>query len=935
LTAFRLVSLSGSLAGRVHVVDGEHEIVLGRDPNTAQVVFGPDDRQVSRRHASVRVQDGFLLLRDLDSSTGTFVDGQSVEEAELEPGDVFELGPGGPRLRVDADAGGTMLAVPRPAAFPAAPAAVFDEAPGEAPEPPIPPGSRLRLEVTRGTRAGESAEAGGRVVRLGRAPTNTVAFPAEAIVSAQHCKIVRLEDGFVLVDLESTNGTFVNGRPVRRARLKAGDLIELGPGGPELRVALFGRAESTGATVLIPNFADLASRRGEATLVEERELPDGGLLIGRGDGASLRLESPIVSQAHARLVWSPLETVLEDLGSSNGTYVNGTRVRRRAVGPGDDVVIGPFRLEIAGRRVAVRDTRRHAELVAEGLVVSAGDRRILDGVSLRLAPGTFTAIIGPSGSGKSTLLKALCGARPAAHGQVSVSGRDLYSRPETAAGLVGYVPQDDVVHAELTPAECLDYAARLRLPADTSTPERRRRVEAVLATLELSERARVPIRRLSGGQRKRVSIGTELVTDPDLLFLDEPTSGLDPGLEESLMLLLRELSFKGKTVAVVTHTLDHIGLCDALVLLAAGRVVFAGPPRDALRRFGIAHPTELYARLKERPAEEWTVGAERGASRAVAPPPRPAAAPGALRQLGVLVARYLRILGRDGRNAALLLAQAPLIAGLIGLSLQYGAGDLGYTKPKNTLLFLLGLTAVWFGCSNAARELVKERALWARERLAGLRPLPYVASKLVVLTGLAVMQCAALLTILHAWFGIPGFGAPLLLAMVLAAAVGTLLGLVVSALATTADRAMTVLPIVLIPQVLFTFPAVQLDMRGPAGVVARAMPTWWSFDALRRLALRADEGESDDALDARLQSGRPALMTKARFERMLQDGYSMWNYRSRVEITWTASGPERWGAALPARLGHWRPLAVDLGALAAIGVGLFAAAVGKEWRRRE
>jgi ABC-type multidrug transport system ATPase subunit/pSer/pThr/pTyr-binding forkhead associated (FHA) protein len=930
---YRLVHLTGSLAGQQRPIDPGAAIILGRDPQSAHVVFGTGDRLVSRRHASLREEGGVLILRDLESSTGTFVDGVSIEEAELQGGDVFELGPGGPRLRVETADGGTVVlsraAVPAPpVTAPVASAAAMLA--------PLSPSDRLSLQLVSGSRKGETIDAGGRVVRLGRAAGNTVAFPGDATVSAQHAKIVRLDDGFVLVDLESTNGTYVNGRRIDRARLRSGDRVNLSPGGPAL-LALISSGDGTGSTVTIPNFAEIASRRSEAAVVEEVELTETGLRIGRGEDADVRLDSPIVSQAHARIVRGGDSVALFDLGSTNGTYVNGERVDRHTLADGDRIVIGPYQLEVDGRVLKVQDTRRRTDLRALGLVVTAEGRRILDDVSLELAPGSFTAIVGPSGSGKSTLLKALNGARPAEEGRVLVSGVDLYAAPESLRGTIAYVPQDDIVHAELTPAECLDYTARLRLPRDTTPAERARRVAAVLESLELGERQHVPIHRLSGGQRKRVSIAVELLTDPDLLFLDEPASGLDPGLEESLMLLLRELSFKGKTVVIVTHTLDHIHLCDTLVLLAEGRRVFTGKPADALQRFGVTHPGQLYTRLKERSGAEWIASfAETGT-----PPAPPAVRASAPRraarkrsgQLVVLAARYLKTVTRDRRNALLLVGQAPLVAALIGLSLLYGASDVAYTKPKNTLLFLLSLTAVWFGCSNAARELVKERGIFLRERMVGLRALPYVTSKLVVLSGLSLVQCVAFLLILNAWFGIPGRAALLLGAMLLSAAVGLLLGLVVSALARTSDRAMTLLPILLIPQVLFTFPAVQLDMKGPAGIVARAMPTWWSFDLLRRIALAPDEALGHEAIDARLAEGKTALMTRGRFEAMLREGYPMWNYRSAVEVTWTAAGPERWGAALPASWGGMRPVAVDVAALGLMGVALFAIAVRKETNR--
>jgi hypothetical protein len=300
------------------------------------------------------------------------------------------------------------------------------------------------------------------------------------------------------------------------------------------------------------------------------------------------------------------------------------------------------------------------------------------------------------------------------------------------------------------------------------------------------------------------------------------------------------------------------------------------------------------------------------------------------RQLAILSHRYLATLTRDTRNAWMLLGQAPLIAGLIGLSLLYGPADVAFTKPKNTILFLLALVAVWFGCSNAVRELVKERPIYLRERMVNLRILPYLASKVAILGALALAQCVLFLVILDLWFGIPGRFPLLLAGMWLASLIGILLGLAVSALSTTADRAMTLLPILLIPQVLFTFPAVQMDMKGPAGVIARAMPTWWSFDLLRRVALEPYEAMDDDALEAQIKAGRPVLMTRRRIESMLGAGYLILQHRGAIETTWTASGPEALGRRFPARLGHWRPAAADAVVLAGLAAGLLgAAAVGQ------
>jgi ABC-type multidrug transport system ATPase subunit/pSer/pThr/pTyr-binding forkhead associated (FHA) protein len=948
---YRLVHLNGSLAGQVRDFD-DHEVVLGRDPHDAQVVFGAEDHTVSRRHASLTASDGVLLLRDLESSTGTFLAGADIEEAELVDGDVFELGEGGPRVRVEMQDGATIVtaAPPAEAVLPTPPT------PAAAPSAARPPGpgSKLRLTFASGTREGSSLELAGSVFRMGRAQECAVWTPSDTMVSGQHAKVVRLPTGYVLIDLESTNGTYLNGRRIQRATLSDGDIVALGAGGPQIRIQILSperAAVASAATISIPRFAELAGRKTQGARVKDVVLQPGVSAVGRDPAADIHLDSPIVSRFHARVGRRGDIVTVEDLDSANGTYLNGRRITRSEVAIGDLLVVGPFQLVIdrapatdatgaPAPLVVVRDTRDRARLDARGVTLRADGQAILQDISLSIGPGCFVAVIGPSGSGKSTLLSVLSGIRATTEGDVLLNGGDLHRAFDSLKSRLGYVPQDDIVHRELTVEESLGYTARLRLPPDTPAAERDKHVADVLSTLELTERRDVPIHRLSGGQRKRVSIATELLTEPSLIFLDEPTSGLDPGLEEALMLLLRELSYKGKTVVLVTHTLDHIDLCDSVALVMDGRLAFFGPAAEAKTHFGIDHIVNLYTRLKEKSGEAWSADFTAQAPTPPAERAKPADPPearrrqgaGRLRQLAILTSRYFRTVSRDGRNAALLIAQAPLIAYLIGLSLLYGGSDIAYTKPKNTILFLLAMTAVWFGCSNAARELVKERAIYLRERMVNLRIIPYVLSKVVVLAAFAFIQCVLLLFILDVWFGVPGSMGLLLGGMLLASLVGILLGLALSALVGSADRAMTLLPILLIPQVLFTIPAVQMDMKGPAGIVARAMPTWWAYDLLRRVALEPDAHASDDAIDARLQEGGPVLMTRDRFEDMVQQGYMLFQHRGAIETTWTASLPDALAKRLPARLGYWGPAAVDALALGAFALALLAAAIALQRR---
>jgi ABC-type multidrug transport system ATPase subunit len=813
-----------------------------------------------------------------------------------------------------------------------------------APVPAPSTGSKLRLTFLSGTRAGSSVELAGSVLRMGRAQDCAVWTPSDPMVSAQHAKIVRLSGGYVVIDLESANGTYLNGRRIQRSALVHGDVIGLGADGPRVQVDVLSpdrAVVASAATVVIPRFAELAGRNVQGSRMREQPFEATTAMAGRDPSSEVHLDSPIVSRHHARLSRQGDVVTVEDLDSANGTFLNGRRVARSEVEPGDVVVIGPFQVLFeradGAPRIVIRDTRDRSRLDARHVTVRAHGKTILRNVSLSIGPGCFVGVIGPSGSGKSTLLAVLSGIRPASEGEVRLNGGNMHRAFGELKSRLGYVPQDDIVHSELTVEESLRYTARLRLPTDATTAEREKRMAAVLATLELTERKDVLIGRLSGGQRKRVSIATELLTEPSLIFLDEPAAGLDPGLEEALMLLLRELSYKGKTVVLVTHALDHIELCDSVALVMDGRLAFAGSAAEARAHFGIDHMVNLYTRLKEKTAEAWSAEFEPHADLpaaletpvAMAGTPR---TPGAVRQLGILAGRYFRTLTRDARNALLLVAQAPLIAALIGLSLLYGPSDVAYTKPKNTILFLLALTAVWFGCSNAARELVKERAIYLRERLVNLGLAPYVFSKVVVLAAFALLQCVLFLVILDLWFGVPGRWSLLLAGMMLASLVGIALGLALSALVGSPDRAMTLLPILLIPQVLFTIPAVQMDMKGPAGIVARAMPTWWAYDLLRRVALAPDTHQSDDAIDARLQGGGSALMTRDRFESMANQGYMLFRYRGGIELTWTASLPDALAARLPARLGYWRPAVADAIVLSAFALALLSAAIALQGR---
>jgi ABC-type multidrug transport system ATPase subunit len=298
--------------------------------------------------------------------------------------------------------------------------------------------------------------------------------------------------------------------------------------------------------------------------------------------------------------------VLVDLGSTNGTYHNGRRVDRAPLQPGDQVSIGKFKLVFDGRRLHEHVDVGPVTLSAEGITVDIGKARIVNDVSFSLEQGSLLGVVGPSGCGKSTLIKALTGLRPASAGRVYYDGRDLYGDYAELRYRIGMVPQDDVLHRQLTVRRALRFAASLRFADDVSRKERRARVEEVLQTLGLTPSAKQRIDNLSGGQRKRTSVALELLTEPSMLCLDEPTSGLDPALDRDVMQELRGMADRGRTILCITHSVLHLDMCDrVLVMCPGGTTGYFGPPGELLEFFEAEDYADVFAKVTNQP-EVWT-----------------------------------------------------------------------------------------------------------------------------------------------------------------------------------------------------------------------------------------------------------------------------------------------------------------------------------------
>jgi ABC-type multidrug transport system ATPase subunit len=581
---------------------------------------------------------------------------------------------------------------------------------------------------------------------------------------------------------------------------------------------------------------------GDLPVIEVRRIAFDGerLSIGRDPANDVVLADPNVSRFHAELVRDGDAVELTDLGSRNGTRLDGMPVDAHRLTTGSEIGIGPYRLVFDGASLVARDDHGALRLDATGVAVSVGDRRILEPTSLSIEPGELVAIIGESGAGKSTLLTALAGVRSPTEGSVTLNGEDLRGRLTD----VGYVPQDDIVHPLLTVREALGYAARLRLPEDVSGEEIHAAVTRVLGELSLGEHADTRIGSLSGGQRKRTGVATELLNRPSVLFLDEPTTGLDPGLETQLMKLFRELSRAGRAIAIVTHATKNLALCDRVVVMGRGGVpAFDGAPRAALEFFEVGDYDGIYTALPDREPGEWRRRFEATRARPAlgAPAPAQPAAPDprrrahALPQLRVLTGRYLRLFLRDRRNLLLLVGQAPVLA-LFGVALfESGILDRGGGNPGDAvnMLFLAAITVIWLGAIDAAPEIVKERAVVEREFAVGTRLSAYLGSKLIVLVGLVTVQTLLYAVLLGAFRPLDSsFGAyATVLGLLVATGVASVtMGLLVSSVVRTQDQAISLIPLAVIPQLLFAGAIVSLDrMAEPARFLADAIFAQWAL----------------------------------------------------------------------------------------------------------
>ncbi|KXP06045.1 ABC transporter [Tsukamurella tyrosinosolvens] len=603
-----------------------------------------------------------------------------------------------------------------------------------------------------------------------------------------------------------------------------------------------------------PHLRAMAGNTGlyQVAKMPARPLGTGQMTIGRTPDNDIAIGDMLVSRRHARLLTGPQGLVIEDLGSANGTQVNG----RRIAGPtslrdGDLVTVGNSDLIVEQGRLERPKAQEFAGagLAVQGITLTVdGNKTLLHGVDFRAAPGTLTAVIGPSGAGKSTVSRVVSGAVTPTAGRVEFEGRDVHRDFDALRSRIGMVPQDDVLHRQLTLQQALRFAAELRLPPDMSKADRDQVIDGVLAELQLTEHKQTRVDKLSGGQRKRASVAMELLTGPSLLILDEPTSGLDPALDRQVMQTLRRLADAGRVVIVVTHSLTHIDMCDQVLLLApGGKTAYCGSPKGVKAAMGTSDWAEIFDFAAKQPDVAWQ--RYRSAHPAL-PPPAPTGAPpsptkapktSVRKQLSVIARRQLRLILAD-RGYLIFLILMPIVLGAVTLLVPAEKGladvvDAEVAAPK-MILVLLVIGACFMGAALTARDLVGERAIFQRERAVGLRPGAYLSAKTIVFFAAATVQAAIMVGITLIGTEVPEQGAilanvplELIIDIAVLACVSTLVGLLISAIARSAEQVMPLLVVVVISQLVMSGGLFGLHGRPGLEQLSWLFPSRWGFAA--------------------------------------------------------------------------------------------------------
>ncbi|MCV7407159.1 FHA domain-containing protein [Mycobacterium marseillense] len=799
-----------------------HDVVVGRDLRADMRITHP---LISRAHLLLRFDQGKWLAIDNGSLNGTFVNGRRVPVVEIHDGQTLNIGnPDGPLLTFDVGRHQGMAGRPPKTESMGIPMAAASQpawSAQPAPPPPPPPAGRTPNWAAPPRRpqpahrpgpAGQTMYGGG-----GRPPAYPPAAPP----------------------------------PPHNAPLHSPPPVQHIPAAtPPTRAAPAGAKP--------PEVANLATKMFQALMPSRSgaiQKPAGSQTIGRATDNDIVIQDVLASRHHAFLIQTPLGTEIRDAHSVNGTFVNGVRVGSAVLTEGDVVTIGNVDLVFTGdslvRRTEAATRTGGLEVNSVCYTVDHG-KQLLDHISVTARPGTLTAIIGGSGAGKTTLSRLIVGYTSPTSGTVTFEGHNIHTEYASMRSRIGMVPQDDVVHRQLTVNQALNYAAELRLPPDTSKEERARVVAQVLEELDMTQHADTRVDKLSGGQRKRASVALELLTQPSLLLLDEPTSGLDPALDRQVMLMLRQLADAGRVVLVVTHSVSYLDVCDQILLVApGGKTAFCGPPDQVEAAMGTRNWADIFAKVGADPDEANRRFKERNQQSSQPPTPESPADLGEppqtnlFRQLSTIARRQVRLVVSD-RGYTIFLAILPFLIGALSLTVKGPHPGLGPADPMGPaptqpqyIMVLLNIGAVFMGTALTIRDLIGERAIFKREQAVGLSTTAYLLAKIAVFCVFATGQAAIATIIVRLGKGAPTahpqfFGNSTFSLFVTVAGTcvaSAMLGLLLSALAQSNEQIMPLLVVSIMSQLVFSSGMIPVYQRVGLEQMAWLTPARWGYAA--------------------------------------------------------------------------------------------------------
>ncbi len=712
----------------------------------------------------------------------------------------------------------------------------------------------------------------GNSIVIGRSSSSAQLVLDYPMVSRRHVTLEFRNDGVFVTDCGSSNGTYLEGRrlPENISVAWTGGELYLGGNTVFLRwlgVASEVKSAASGAVgSRFPSLKDLLQGRSE-------------VVIGRSSQCDFVVNDVMVSRRHARVFALGGQIWVEDFHSTNGTFVNGKRISgKRQIEERD-------RLSIGSQVFQLNQGQGELEfaIVAEGIskVFSNGVKG-LQSTTIKLPCRKFIALMGPSGCGKSTLLKALNGDSPPTSGQVTIFNQDMQASFESIKHIIGYVPQENIVHEELTISQALYYASKIRLPEDTTDDEIETRIGDVLKVLKIDapHLRETPIKKLSGGQKKRVCIAVELLTQPKVLFLDEPTSPLDPETIEEFLSCIRSLCSQGTTVVMVTHKPEDLAYVDRVVFMGVnGHLSYDGGKEGLLSHFKKENIIQLYTLLSDKQQaaiwhSKWFQN--QSITRDTFPNMEVRKShSNPFKQFYWLAARYFQIKLSNPVNMLLMVAQPVFIAGLVAISYSELVTQIdvpgevqnqGMRKAQIPVLFLTAIAAIWFGVSNSAKEIVGEWDVAQREFRVNVQLIPYLLSKFVVLSIISAVQIALFLLLLGTYYGDLNNEGQLFLVLLLVGAASIQFGLLLSVFAKSVEVVMSMLPLALMPQIILAGFLSPLDRDLGAALSALTLGRW-STELLARVQ---DEDSSDpiftEAMEDLLYSGDLGILTSGNFE---------------------------------------------------------------------